>query len=44
MKDVNNNILTIYKTDKIKLQKWTNIVINYDGGTLDVFIDKLVFK
>jgi hypothetical protein len=43
MRDANNNIQTIYKTGKIPLQKWINIVVNYNGGTLDVFIDnKLV--
>ena len=43
MRDVNNNVLTVFKTNKIPLQKWVNIVINYNGGTLDVFIDnKLV--
>jgi hypothetical protein len=43
MRDANNNIQTIYETGKIPLQKWINIVVNYNGGTLDVFIDnKLV--
>jgi len=31
---------TIYKTTKIPLQKWNNIVVNYVGGILDVFINK----
>ena len=30
----------IYKTTKFPLQKWNNIVLNFDGGTLDVFINK----
>ena len=31
--------VVIYKTNKILFQKWNNIVINYDHGTMDVFIN-----
>lgn len=31
---------TIYKTTKLPLQKWNNIVVNFVGGTLDAFINK----
>lgn len=30
----------LFQTNTIPLQKWNNIVINYEGGTLDVFINK----
>ena len=30
----------IYKTDKLQLQRWNNIILNYQNGTLDVFINK----
>ena len=29
----------IYETKNIIMQKWNNIVINYDGGTMDVFLN-----
>lgn len=35
---VSNKI--IYKTDKLQLQRWNNIILNYENGTLDVFINK----
>lgn len=30
---------TLYETKDIKFQKWNNIVVNYDAGTMDVFIN-----
>lgn len=38
-----NKEVVVYKTKEIPYQKWFNIIINNDGGTLDVFLDnKLV--
>lgn len=31
--------VVIYETDDIQYQRWNNIVINYDGGNMDVFIN-----
>lgn len=31
--------VVIYETDEILFQKWNNIVINYNGGTMDVFMN-----
>jgi hypothetical protein len=42
-KDEKNTKVVIYKDDKFKLQRWHNIVVNYVGGTVDVFLNgKLV--
>lgn len=35
--------LTVFETDKIRLQRWNNIITNINGGKLDIFINgKLV--
>lgn len=31
--------VVIYETDEIQYQRWNNIVINYDGGNMDVFMN-----
>jgi len=41
--DDDNNVI-IYKTNKLLLQKWNNIIINYDGSILDIFINEKLEK
>lgn len=36
---IGNKEITIYETNDVKYQTWNNIVINYDGSTMDVFLN-----
>ena len=35
----NNKDAIIYETHELPMQKWNNIVINFDRGTLDIYIN-----
>jgi hypothetical protein len=38
-----NEVKDIYLGNDMRLQRWNKFLINYDGGTLDVFLnDKLI--
>lgn len=34
-----NKLVNLYVGEKFKLQKWHNVVVNYVGGTVDVFLN-----
>jgi hypothetical protein len=37
--NVKNKIIQVYETKEVIYQKWNNIVINYDNGFIDVFLN-----
>ncbi len=36
------NHKVIYQTDRLPMQRWNNIVVNFLGGTLDIFINGML--
>jgi hypothetical protein len=42
LKGDNPKPVIVYERNDIELQKWNNIVINYNGSTLDVFLNGII--
>ena len=32
----------LYETEEFRMQRWNNIVVNYDGATMDIFINNIL--
>ena len=39
-----DQLVPVYSNLNFPLQKWTNVVLNYNGGRLDVFLNSLLVK
>ena len=42
--NVSGQLTAVYSNTDFPLQKWMNIVLNYDGGRLDVFLNSKLVK
>jgi hypothetical protein len=40
--DDGEQLVTVYELDEIPYQKWNNIIMNANGGTLDIFINNVL--
>ena len=38
--DKNESIL--YETDEFRMQRWNHVIVNYDGATMDIFINNIL--
>ena len=39
-----NRLIKLYEFKELKYQKWNTIIINYHGGSLDIFINKTLYS